>query len=186
MIRIVVIAISVFTFSCSASAEVSKSDAARYMDALRRVDGSARQLIESGSVGVDDQINIGAEWTTPLVAAVIFGDRLTVDKLLTSGAKLDRTDKYNRTPILKAVDQNDVQLLRVLLNGSRASPAINIQESEFGNTPLHMALTWNSVEMVRMLIEAGAREDIPNRAGDTAAILCEKFKLVPCALLRRR
>jgi hypothetical protein len=88
-----------------------------------------------------------------LQSAAASGDTLRTTALLNQGAALDARDEHGRTPLMLAVMQGKLDVVRLLLNRG-ADP--NIADSA-GRTPLQQAKQENLREVAALLQRAGAR-----------------------------
>jgi Ankyrin repeats (many copies) len=88
-----------------------------------------------------------------LQSAAASGDTLQTTALLDQGAALDARDEQGRTPLMLAVMQSRLDVVRLLLNRG-ADP--NIADNA-GRTPLQQAKRQNLREVAVLLKQAGAR-----------------------------
>jgi Ankyrin repeats (many copies) len=88
-----------------------------------------------------------------LHSAAASGDTVQTTALLNQGAALDTRDEHGRTPLMLAVMQGRLDVVRLLLNRG-ADP--NIADSA-GRTPLQQAKQDNLREVAALLQRAGAR-----------------------------
>jgi uncharacterized protein len=88
-----------------------------------------------------------------LQSAAASGDTALTAVLLNQGAALDARDDHGRTPLMLAVMQSRLDVVRLLLNRG-ADP--NIADST-GRTPLQQAKQQNLREVAALLKQAGAR-----------------------------
>jgi ankyrin repeat protein len=88
-----------------------------------------------------------------LQSAAALGDTAQTTALLNQGAALDARDEHGRTPLMLAVMQSRVDVVRLLLNRG-ADP--NIADGA-GRTPLQQAKQENLHEIAALLKRAGAR-----------------------------
>ena len=88
-----------------------------------------------------------------LQSAAASGDTVQTTALLNQGAALDARDEHGRTPLMLAVMQGRLDVVRLLLNRG-ADP--NIADSA-GRTPLEQAKQDNLREVAALLRRAGAR-----------------------------
>jgi hypothetical protein len=86
-------------------------------------------------------------------SAAASGDTAQTTALLNQGAALDARDEHGRTPLMLAVMQGKLDVVRLLLNRG-ADP--NIADSA-GRTPLQQAKEQNLREVAALLKRAGAR-----------------------------
>ena len=87
--------------------------------------------------------------------------------LLKAGADVNATNNNQRTPLFEAVQTQNIDLVRALIEfGAK----INHQDTQ-GNSPLHM-LGQSDHELFTVLVEAGANPKLLNHAG-CAPLQCE-------------
>jgi hypothetical protein len=96
---------------------------------------------------------ISAPQPAALQSAASSGDTALTAVLLNQGAALDARDEQGRTPLMLAVVQGRLDVVRLLLNRG-ADP--NIADSA-GRTPLQQAKQQNLREVAALLKQAGAR-----------------------------
>jgi hypothetical protein len=87
-----------------------------------------------------------------LQSAAASGDAVQTATLLDQGAPLDARDEHGRTPLMRAVMQNRLQVVRLLLDRG-ADP--NLADNT-GSTPLQQAKRGNLNDIAAMLQRAGA------------------------------
>jgi ankyrin repeat protein len=88
-----------------------------------------------------------------LQSAAASGDTVQTTALLNQGAALDTRDDHGRTPLMLAVMQGRLDVVRLLLNRG-ADPTI---ADGAGRTPLQQAKQQNLREIAALLERAGAR-----------------------------
>jgi ankyrin repeat protein len=95
-----------------------------------------------------------------LAAGVVCGD---VERVGAHGVDLDQVDRFNRTPLMYAVDGRQLALIDLLLD-SGADPEV---PNVWGGNILDTA-TWDpDPEVIARLIRGGAQVNRPNKDGDT-------------------
>ena len=111
---------------------------------------------------------------SPLIIA-IEADEVNIDLiklLIDTGANINFKDSQGDSPLILAGEQQDLELMRVLLN----TPNINVNiVDRRGRTALHEAIISSNIEMCRLLIEYGADVNIQDNNGDTP--LLKAFKV---------
>ncbi len=87
----------------------------------------------------------------------------TVKKLLALGVDVEGKDKFQRTALMMAADENITELLL------KAGANVNAQDHE-GKTALHYVAAKNKVHVswIKKLLDAGADSEIRTKAGKTA------------------
>lgn len=110
---------------------------------------------------------------TPLFSAVLGGSLALLGLLLESSADINARDGRGATALHVAAEEV-IPEAAALLVGRGAD--VNAQDDE-GNTPLARAVrsARGRYEVVRLLLEAGAKDDIPNVAGETPRDLAERL-----------
>ncbi len=94
-------------------------------------------------------------------------------KLLNSGIDLNFKDKYGETPLYRAVDNNNSNIVKFLIeNGANVD-----LKSQNDRTPLIRAVEKNNYQLVRYLIRKGANVDLQNQYGITALNLAVRYNL---------
>jgi hypothetical protein len=94
-----------------------------------------------------------APQSAALQSAAASGDTVQTTALLNQGAALDTRDDHGRTPLMLAVMQGRLDVVRLLLNRG-ADPTI---ADGAGRTPLQQAKQQNLREIAALLERAGAR-----------------------------
>jgi ankyrin repeat protein len=111
---------------------------------------------------VDDQGFTSLTW------AVLLAKEELIVLLLEHGADPNVADLRGHTPLLWAVDKQDINSLRVLLKYKRASN-INLNHQDLrGMTALHRAAAYGNLRFMQMLREAGARLSVRDSRGWSA------------------
>ena len=86
------------------------------------------------------------------------------EELIASGkVPVDFRNKFNQTPLYYAVDSNDVEFARFLINHGADVNA----KDYFGFTPLHEAIVRGSYDVAKLLIEKGAKVNSKDQYGYT-------------------
>jgi len=130
--------------------------------AIRHHQGSlTRQLV---ALGADPNAQIrgdGSEARTPLIEAVLAGDRDLV-RLLTRlpAIRINQGDYRHITPLSYAVRQGRWDLAEVLADAG-ADVNVQIGDSD-GNTPLHVASSGGDAQHVQWLLDRGADSRMVN------------------------
>ncbi|VDI74074.1 Hypothetical predicted protein [Mytilus galloprovincialis] len=110
---------------------------------------------------------------TPLMyACELRNDQFDVVKyLISKGAIVNCCDKNERTPLIIALENNDIELVQCLINnGANVNiPGVN------RTTPLHAMCKSGQVRNVLLLISKGSEVDIVDRQGMTPLMVASKF-----------
>lgn len=103
---------------------------------------------------------------TPLLHAVRFRNRRTVDLLITTGVNVDRAYWVNRTPLWHCGEHGDEPALLGIAEALIAAGAdLNVQDDVGKDTPLNMAVYHRQYKMALLLIAAGADVFACDRGG---------------------
>ncbi|XP_035208666.1 serine/threonine-protein phosphatase 6 regulatory ankyrin repeat subunit C-like isoform X2 [Stegodyphus dumicola] len=106
--------------------------------------------------------------STPLCEAVSLNHHSIVQKLIDSGAIVNKPDYFGCTPLHKSSYHGRATLTAVLIN---AGAEVKLYDHNL-NTPLQVctqsSVVHNNVDTARVLIEAGADVNAPNRFGKIA------------------
>lgn len=107
---------------------------------------------------------------TPLHVAACLGQLNIVRDLLVHGASFDSVDKEGNTPLHLACQNGNTDVVEELLTGSGRKVLVKAKNKD-GQTALHVAAKHDHLEVVVKLVQAGARPDVKDKAGKTAADL---------------
>ena len=121
---------------------------------IRPPDHSARAAESNSIVARDNRVVGGAGALKPatLESAVAQGDVAQAATLLDRGAVIDARDDAGRTPLMLAVTQDRLEIVRLLLaRGADPNAADNA-----GHTPLQQATKRNLQDVAALLQQAGA------------------------------
>ena len=120
---------------------------------VRPPDRSVRAAVSNSIAASDDRV-VGGRMLKPatLESAVAQGDVAQAATLLDQGAVIDARDDAGRTPLMLAVTQDRLEIVRLLLaRGADPNAADNA-----GHTPLQQATKRNLRDVAALLQQAGA------------------------------
>uniref|UniRef100_A8G8P6 Ankyrin n=1 Tax=Serratia proteamaculans (strain 568) TaxID=399741 RepID=A8G8P6_SERP5 len=107
---------------------------------------------------------------TMLILAV-YHDQLPVARyLLEQGADPNQKDKHGRTALMGAAFKGDVEAADILLTDPRTE--VNLQNDQ-GQTAVMYAALFGHMTFLKHLVAKGAKVDVRDRKGNTAASLAE-------------
>jgi ankyrin repeat protein len=104
---------------------------------------------------------------TPLHMAADQGDLQLVKLLLEKGLKINDVDKMGNTPLDAAAQNEHLPVLEVLLE--RDNGTVVNKSDNMGRTLLHVAAKNGNFEMVELLVRKGAKVELCDGQGKTAA-----------------
>jgi len=108
--------------------------------------------------------------TTPLLQAVLSGERVAVQRVIASGADVNAANRYGVTPLLLAAQRGRDDLIELLLKAGGSVKTADAKLPE-GQTLLMHAARTGQVASVKALISAGSNPNArETRTGTTAAI----------------
>jgi parallel beta-helix repeat protein len=113
------------------------------------------------------------EWPAggPLHYAASYGSVGAAERLLKRGEDINATDEYRRTPLYKAVVDNQPRVVRLLMQHG-ADPNLS---SDNGNAALHVAAEYGRLELAKLLIEKGAEVDAVGYAKRTPLYVAVRY-----------
>lgn len=117
----------------------------------------------------------GEGYDTPLIAAVARGHYEIVETLIKAGANLKCMNNNRETAFIKAIEMNDLKMIKIL---HEAGADIN-QENAY-HSALHTAVLHASCEVVQYLIDNGAEINRVDGSGNSEmlkAMILRKFKV---------
>ena len=125
---------------------------------------------------------IGMFPTSPLFAAVPFGDPAVVKALIKGGAHVDERDPDQMTALDWAVLANRAPVVKELIAAGAEVNAVD----KFGYTPLLYAATvdFGNADTIKPLLEAGADPSIKSKDGKTARIQASGIPHLRAALAK--
>ena len=108
--------------------------------------------------------------TTPLLQAVLSGERVAVQRVIASGADVNAANRYGVTPLLLAAQRGRDDLIELLLKAGGSVKTADAKLPE-GQTLLMHAARTGQVASVKALLAAGSNPNArETRTGTTAAI----------------
>lgn len=93
-----------------------------------------------------------------------------LDAMIAAGAELNPTDA-GRTPLMRAIEKNDITLIEALL---KRGAKVNWKNRQ-GLTPLMAAMVGSSPVIVKFLIDSGADVNARSNDSQTALSLAEEI-----------
>ncbi|QLZ70525.1 hypothetical protein FOLKNPGA_03339 [Legionella sp. PC1000] len=133
------------------------------LKAVKRGDNRMVELLLSYDADINKS---NKDEESPLLIAVSNGNHSLAEMLLKNGALLELEDQTN-TPILKAIENADVKMVKLLV---QYGVDINQPSSIFNTTPLEKAVENKNLEMVQLLISLGADPYIKNISSDDGKV----------------
>jgi ankyrin repeat protein len=123
---------------------------------------------------------LGNFLTSPLLAAVGFGDPATVEALLAGGANLHERDSDSMTVLHWAVVAHHTEAVKALLKAGADVNAVD----RFGYTPLMYASTidFGDADTANALLQAGADPNLKDKQGKTALTQASGYPYLRAAL----
>jgi ankyrin repeat protein len=88
-----------------------------------------------------------------LLEAAEYNNGKKVTGIIKRGADINTRNEFGRTPILIAVDNGNLAVVRALIK-QRAD--VNIPDTQYHITPIHVAANKGHLDIIRALIEYGA------------------------------
>jgi hypothetical protein len=146
-----------------------------------RVDAALRKAAEQGDTATIESLlaqGADADRSDALLAAILAGQRRTIDFLLDHGADPNAWARGRTrlpsgaegSPVFAAAKRGDRQLITVLkLHGAKLDAA-SAERGMEGDTPLLYSVRNRELSAARLLIEAGADVKHRNESGTTALI----------------
>lgn len=135
--------------------------------------GDILKIEQQLAKGVDVNCIHKGTGRTPLIEAVIAGQRNAAKRLLEAGAALNVFDKaMGYTALMWACNRGDLETVKLLV---QAGADVDAQSPEFGWTALLCAVGV-SLPVVQLLLAAGADPNITKNDGTTAVALAERAK----------
>jgi ankyrin repeat protein len=110
------------------------------------------------------QVQLPKEVKREFFLALRSGDFKKVEEMIASGkVPVDYRNKFNQTPLYYAVDADDAQFAKFLIeHGAKVNA-----KDYFGLTPLHEAVVRGSFRVAKVLVENGANVNAKDRYGYT-------------------
>jgi ankyrin repeat protein len=141
---------------------------------------NVRLLVAKGADPNRKMNLLGNFLTSPLLAAVGFGDPATVEALLAGGANLHDKDSDSMTPLHWAVVAHHTDAVKALLKAGADVNAVD----RFGYTPLMYAATidFGDADTATTLLQAGADPSLKDKKGRTALAQAIEYPYLRAAL----
>lgn len=116
----------------------------------------AQILVDAGAT-VEGELPLSKEGETSLHVAAEQGNLAIVELLLTAGGKatLNVFDYIDRTPLICAVDSNNTETVRVLID-ARSDVNMVATQNRIGDPAIKHAVREARIEIIRLLLGAGA------------------------------
>ena len=126
-------------------------------------------ILEVGEIFISGGIGIAIIIENPLINSVYDEKIREVRSLIARGSDVNAKDEgyYSRTALHVAVNENNLEILRILLN---AGADVNALDEE-GNTPLMLLDEQTSEEIVKLLVRYGTKLDIQSKEDKRTALL---------------
>jgi hypothetical protein len=93
-----------------------------------------------------------------------WGSTFSVQNLLENGADVNATDKFGNTPLMKAAENDRIDIVKFLIDNGADVDAMDT----LGNTPLIEAISGGHIDIVKLLIDNSADVNIQEEESDTA------------------
>ncbi|XP_066494772.1 B-cell lymphoma 3 protein [Tiliqua scincoides] len=133
-----------------------------------------RELLEGSPSPLDLEAR-NFEGFTPLHVAVAISNHDIILTLLDRGADVDAVDiKSGRSPLLHAVENNNLEMVELLL---QHGANVNAQ-SYGGNTALHAASGRGLLDALRLLVRNGADGSLKNYHNDTPLMVARNKRVI--------
>ncbi|XP_066534391.1 cyclin-dependent kinase 4 inhibitor B [Hoplias malabaricus] len=129
------------------------------------MDSRARASTKHSARGRCDEHEARARMQEDLANAAATGNTECVEHLLQSGADVNGTNRFGRTPV-QVMMMGSARVARLLLSHG-ADP--NVQDASTHATPLHDAARGGFQDTVRVLLEFKADPELRDSRGHTAA-----------------
>ncbi len=127
--------------------------------------GDRKYVITYISKGGDvDARDEESNYATPLSCAAANGRTEIVELLILNGAKVDATDDFARTPLMRAVENGHVDAAAILLKRGADANAKGLYS---GETLLHLAASRDYGEIAILLLENGVDVNARNIFDET-------------------
>jgi len=124
-------------------------------------------------------INVKDEQGNYLLTHAINLNRLeTVKLLIESGAKLDITDKDEKSVLIIPIMYSYLDILEYLLQANRDSVGISIIDikDRYSKLPLHYAIELKNIKIIKMLLQYGSNPNTTDKFGHNSLHLAVKTR----------
>ena len=135
------------------------------------VGAASRRLVIIGACVLALTHGLSAQGqTTPLLQAVLTGERVAVQRVIASGADVNAANRYGVTPLVLAAQRGRGDLIELLLKAGASVKTAEAKLPEGQTLVMHAART-GDIASLRALITAGSNVNArETRTGTTAAI----------------
>ena len=132
-------------------------------------------------------INIRDDQNNYLLTYAITLNEIDATKLLIEkGAKIDITDKYDKSIIIIPINYSFLQILELLLEENKKNIGMSLIDIRDRNSkiPLHHAIDVNNFEAVKLLLQYGSNLNLTDKEGNNSLHLAVKSRsLKICELI---
>ncbi|XP_048772784.2 putative ankyrin repeat protein RF_0580 [Ostrea edulis] len=143
--------------------------------------GDIKNLLKLLNFGISSNIR-DSNGDPLLFIPIVNGNIEMLDALLTSGnCELELSNHENRTPLMLAVEMDDIRMIRHLI---KAGANVNALD-DLGKTPLLLALEGGKFEMAEYLIKHGSDVNSVDDLGQSALLHITRGERRDCARIIR-
>jgi ankyrin repeat protein len=130
-------------------------------------------LRQAGDKLDDSAIMFGSSRVSPLVVAVLYAHLDAARTLIELGAKVDPADARPDSALVSAVVANHTEMARLLI--ARGADVNRVDETEMTPLMYAAAADFGDAIIVDLLLKSGARAELRDKAGLTAADYARKY-----------
>ena len=80
-------------------------------------------------------------------------NEIIITQLIAAGCDVNSKNRYGETPLMSAIESNNLKVAKILLDTGAMHLNTNFNE-DFG--PLHIAVWYGYADMIKILLESGA------------------------------